>query len=232
MDDLKKISSQFLDAANVIGAPKTSMPELASYFKASAMDPTLSAGLSGSATATSQAVKTKEEQEEAARQARAAALQQEAENLDPSNFRKVRKADGGFAFYDPSGKQISINDYAAVTGDRRADILSDSENPVDLEYINDYNNMNELAQAMYNGDTATIQQFAKENGNYAQAKPQDLMKELIKKYPHIYGLGGSGGPAYQQTLQNRGKKIFSPFGTGGAGGGGGGASSGGGWRPS
>lgn len=223
MEDLKKISQQFIDAANVITAPKTDSPELASYFKAAALEPILSSGLRGGAVAGSQAAKTREEQEEAARKARLAELKKKA---DPNNFQKVRKSDGGFAFYDPDGKEISINDYAAVTGQRRVDILADSENPIDQEYITDYANMNELAQAFYNNDQGIIQQFTAANPNLKDMKPEDFMRELIRKYPHIYGYGGSGGDAYQQTLKNRGMRIFAPYG-GTAGGG-----STGGWSPS
>lgn len=225
MEDLKKVSQQFINAANVMGTPQTSIPELSSYFKAAVMDPIVSGGLAGGAVAGSQAARTKEEQEEAARKQRLADLQNKA---DPENFRKERKADGGYAFYDPEGNEISINDYAAVTGQRRVDILSDSENPVDQEYIRDWQNMNELAQAFYDNDQGVIQQFTQANPNLKDMKPRDFMSELIKKYPHIYGYGGSGGDAYQQTLQNRGMRIFSPYGEQS----GGGAASTGGWRPS
>ena len=225
MDDLKKIAQQFAAAANVAG-PSSYIPEVQAFAQAGSMEDILKRGLSGSASLAGQKAKEADEADEAARRAAEARLK---ERMNPANFRKERKADGGFAFFDPDGKEISINDYASVTGQRRAEILSDSENPVDQEYINDYNNMNELAQAFYNNDQATIKSFTDANPELAGRKPADLMSELIRKYPHMYGRGGAGGQAYQQTLKNRGMQIFNP---GALAGYGGGAGSGGGWSPS
>lgn len=206
MDDLKKLTQQFVQAAQIAG-PSSYIPEVQAFAQAGSMEDALKRGLQGGSTLAGQKAKEADEADEAARKA---AAQKIADKMNPNNFRKERKADGGFAFFDPDGNEISINDYAQVTGQRRIDILSDSENPIDQEYINDYSNMNELAQALYNGDEATIKSFRDANPELANRKPQDLMSELIRKYPHLYGRGGSGGNAYQQTLRNRGMQIFNP----------------------
>lgn len=224
MDDLKKLTKQFVDAAASVQAPTTSIPELAAYSRAAFLDPLTKRGVQAGGALSGQKAKEADEADEMARKAKIAELQDQA---DPSKYQKVRKTDGGFQFLDPTGKEIDINTFAQRTGQRRVDILKDSENPVDQEYISDWQNMNELAQAFYNNDTATIQAYQAANPNLANRKPADLMSELIRKYPHIYGRGGSGGQAYQQTLKNRGMSIFSPGGAAG-----GGISTGGGWSPS
>ena len=224
MDDLKKLTQQFVQAANV-SAPATSAgPELQNYFKAAFMEPNIKQGINAGAGLSGQRAKEADAADEMARKAKIAELQDQA---DPSKYQKVRKTDGGFQFLDPTGKEIDINTFAQRTGQRRAEILKDSENPIDQEYINDWNNMNELAQAFYNNDTATIQAYQSANPGLANRKPADLMSELIRKYPHIYGRGGAGPEAYQQTLKNRGMQIFSPTGIST-----GGAASTGGWSPS
>lgn len=224
MDELKKLSKQFVDAASVVKAPTNVAPELANFARASFIDPLIKKGIGASGTLAGVRGNEADAQDEMDRKAKLQSLQDQA---DPNKYQKVRKTDGGFQFLDPSGKEIDINTFAQRTGQRRADILKDSENPVDQEYINDWNNMNELAQAFYNNDTATIQAYQQANPGLANRKPADLMSELIRKYPHIYGKGGTGGQAYQQTLNNRNMNIFAPGSLGGAGG-----STGGGWAPS
>lgn len=223
-DELRKLTEQFVQAANV-SAPATSAgPELQNYFKAAFMEPNVKRGIQAGGALSGQRAQEADAADEMARKAKIDDLQNQA---DPSKYTKVRKTDGGFQFLDPTGKEIDINTFAQRTGQRRADILKDSENPVDQEYISDWNNMNDLAQAFYNNDTATIQAYQAANPNLANRKPAELMSELIRKYPHIYGRGGSGGQAYQQTLKNRGMNVFSPGGVSG-----GGISTGSGWSPS
>lgn len=196
MDDWKKAAGGFLDAARVVAAPTSSMPELANYARASFIKPVSDFGSkAGAAVAGIRA-----DEEEKARE-RAEAAQREA--MDPDKYQKVRKADGGFAFFDPSGKEIDINTYASKTGKRRADIVADSENPIDLQYIAEYSQMQEFANALYSGDSETKQAYIEQNKGLEKKKPEELMKMLIDKYPHMYGTG-----KYDQTLKNRNKKIF------------------------
>lgn len=225
MDDLKRIAQQFAQAANVAG-PSSYIPEVQAFAQAGSIEDAVKRGIGAGGVVSGQKAKEADEADAAARAAAAARIK---EKMNPANFRKERKADGGFSFFDPDGKEITINDYASVTGQRRAEILSDSENPVDQEYISDYKNMNDLAQAFYNNDQATIKSFTDANPELAGRKPADLMSELIRKYPHMYGRGGAGGQAYQQTLKNRGTQIFNPGALSGMGGGG---ATGGGWSPS
>lgn len=195
MDDLKRVAQAFAQAANM-GGPSSYIPEVTSYSRAGAIEGAVKQGLSGSGTLAGQKAKEADEADEAARKA---AMQRIQDKLDPGKYRRERKEDGGFAFFDPEGKEIGVDAYAQITGMRLVDILKDSENPIDQEFISDYVNMNDLAQAMYNGDQATIQAFEQQNPNIKGLKVQDLMTELIKKYPHLYGRG-----SYQQTLSNRG----------------------------
>lgn len=196
MEDLKRVAQQFAQAAQMAG-PSSYIPEVTGYSRAGSMEGAISQGLQGSGSLAGQKAKEADEADEAARKA---AMQRLADKLDPGKYRRERKDDGGFAFFDPDGKEIGIDAYAQITGQRLIDILKDSENPIDQEYISDYANMNELAQAMYNNDQATIDSFMRQNTHLSKnMKVQDLFGELIRKYPHLYGRG-----SYQQTLNNRG----------------------------
>lgn len=221
MDDLKKVAQAFADAAKIAG-PTSYIPEVTKYSQAGSIEGAIKQGLSGGGALAGQRAQEADAADKAARDAK---MREISDKLDPSKYRRERKADGGFAFYDPSGKEIGIDKYAQITGLRLADILKDSENPIDQEFVNDWSNMNTLAQAMYNGDQETVNAFVQQNPELKNIKPEQLMFELIKKYPHLYGKG-----SYQQTINNRGNNAFSynqnALYTSGSTGGGGG------WSPS
>lgn len=199
MDDLKKVAQAFVQAAKMDG-PTSYIPEVTGYSQAANFEGAVKQGIAGSGSLAGQRAQEADAADKAARDAK---IRELSDKLDPSKYRKERKADGGFAFFDPSGKEIGIDRYAQVTGYRLADILKDSENPIDLEFINDWSNMNSLMQSMYNGDQSTVDAFIQQNPSLKNMKPQDLMTELIRKYPHLYGRG-----SYQQTLSNRGSSAF------------------------
>jgi hypothetical protein len=199
MDDLKKVAQAFVQAAN-LGGPTSYIPEVTDYSRAASFEGAVKQGLAGSGSLAGQRAQEADAADKAAREAR---MRELSDKLDPSKYRRERKADGGYAFFAPDGKEIGIDQYAQVTGLRLADILKDSENPIDQEFVNDWSNMNSLMQSMYNGDQSTIDAFVQQNPQLKDMKPQDLMTELIRKYPHLYGRG-----SYQQTLSNRGTNAF------------------------
>lgn len=132
---------------------------------------------------------------QAQKDAAAAAEKQKAALSDPKNYQKIPKADGGFAFFDPSGKEISAHDYALVTGQPVSKVLADSENPIDMAFTNDYNNLQKYMQAWQNGDKKTIDSIQKQSPALAKiTNPQDLIKRFYQAYPTVYGLGGFNGP--------------------------------------
>lgn len=151
-------------------------------------------------------------EEERAKAARAAEAEKIRNKLDPSKYQRVRKEDGGFDFLDGDGNRIDIKRYAEVTGLRPSDILKDSDNPLDQQYVNDYSNTKGVIDAIQQGDSDTLQGFLRENQSIdPNMKPEDLMRELIRKYPHIYGNG-----KYQDTFNNASGKSLFKFNTGGA----------------
>lgn len=223
-DDLKRLSAQFVQAASgAVQSASSYIPEVANYAKANFLDPITKQGISGSGALAGEKAKQADQADEAARQAK---IQSVKDQMDPSKYTRVRKADGGFSFYDPSGKEIDINRYSQMTGHSRADVLSDSENPVDMQYLNDFKKMQDAMNVMYGGSAADKAAFLAANPDLRGRNIQDFATDLIRKYPHMYGRGGSGGQAYQSTLKNMGMNIFnSNYATGS------GASTGG-WSPS
>lgn len=191
-DDLKQFTDALSQGAS-ISAPKASTSALQGYFD-QAFQNSFSDVVGGAAgNAVSEVARQQNEREEESRQRQVSRLKR---RLDPSNYRKVRKDDGGFAFYDPEGNQIDISTYAQMTGKRRADVLADSENPIDLQFIADYTNMQDVMDAFYN-DKQKFNQYVEQNEKLRNVTPQNAMQQLVEYYPHMFGNG-----SYDQTLQN------------------------------
>lgn len=146
-------------------------------------------------------------QDSAEKNAAKVQLQRLQDMQDPNKYQKIRKSDGGFEFLDPMGKPISVSQYAQVTGLTRAAALKDSENPLDQQFVNDYNNLQNLTDDINNHDTTRIATFMQNNKSIApDAKPQDLIQNLVKKYPHIFGQGD-----YSQSYANLNKPLFQAY---------------------
>jgi len=179
--------------------PTSSIPEVANFFRSRFQGAV--SGRGGNALG-SWAAQTADDEEEARKRAAQERIQSLQDQMDPSKYKQLRKDDGGFAFYSPDGKEIDIDTYAKRTGQRRVDVLSDSENPIDQQYIHDWKNMNAVAQAVWNNDQMTLN-AVKDMMGLQDVRPEELMQRLMQQYPHMYGRG-----KYQDTLKNWGKPLF------------------------
>lgn len=99
-------------------------------------------------------------QVEAAEAQRKAELEAKAQRLkdlaDPTKYQVKRKEDGGFDFFDPEGQQIDIATYSQRTGVRPVDVLKSSDNPIDQQYLQDYDRLQTYMQALRDKDTETL----------------------------------------------------------------------------
>lgn len=162
----------------------------------------------------------------AAAKAAAEAKLKEAQDMqDPNKYQQVAKQDGGYTFLDPSGKEISAWQYARVTGSDPAKLLSQSQNPVDIGFVNDYKNLQDYITAKVNakndpsGAGATASQIEgivqKQYGvNLAKMNISDVIKRFQQAYPTVFGLHKPGVSAGQTLLPTSGSLDLS----GGAGG--------------
>lgn len=187
MDDLKKFSAQIVGALQGADTNAGMSDPAVNAFARSAFVDTLNDKGKGLGALASEVDQQEKQAAEAARQAQ---MQKIKDKLDPSKYRAEKdREDGGFSFYDPDGNQIGIDRFSAVTGVDPAKILAQSDNPFDLQYVNDYTNTKKIVTAIQNGDVDTLNDFRAENKDLGRMKPEDLMRELIRKYPHIYGNG-------------------------------------------
>jgi hypothetical protein len=152
-----------------------------------------------------------------------------------------QRSDGGFGFYGPDGKEVSAAQYANNTGQKLTSVLKDSQNPIDIRYIQDQQNLTKYLQAKsqskFDPKQAAIakqietQVAAAHKINLSQANPQQLSKPCSQNYPTIYGAhqdnspGFSGastflpnaGGAQSQAEANNPTGFYQPQGSGGSG---------------
>lgn len=102
-----------------------------------------------------------------------AIAQAKKDALDPSKYRKEIASDGGYEFFDPQGNKIDVKQYSAATGQHITDVLKNSQNPADTQFVTDYKNLQKLGGIMQNGDKAALDKLYK-------AQP-DLKKEISGK---------------------------------------------------
>lgn len=203
MDELKKFSQAILggiasaqNAPGIAGISDANNRAFASRLRSPLVERSAGVGQFAGQVAENEAA-----QAEASRRKR---LQELQDMMDPGKYERRRKDDGGFSFYDPTGKEIGIDMYTKRTGLRAADVLKDSDNPIDQQYVSDYMNMNKLMQAAFNGETDEVNTILEKNNLSKDTKPESYMQQLIKRYPHIYGVG-----PYEASRRNLNKPVFS-----------------------
>ncbi len=161
-------------------SPLGNFPELAAMYQSSFQLPVSNAATAGMGYNTDVEVANQKAAQEA-EQKKLAYL------ADPSNYKKVQRADGGYGFYSPDGREISAADYASVTGKSVADVLADSQNPIDIAYKTDYDNLQKLLTAVTTGDTATTEEYYTKDEKLRKMKPDELIKAFREAYPTVYG---------------------------------------------
>lgn len=121
------------------------------------------------------------------KKAEAAAKQLTEDMSDFEKYEKRQKDDGGYDFFDPLGNQVDIATLSQRTGRRPAEIVQDSQNPIDQQYLQDYKRLQDYGQAFYDsakGDRAAIKTIEQYN---AQDENLDkLFKEFGNKPTNEY----------------------------------------------
>lgn len=91
---------------------------------------------------------------------------------DPKNYKREIAEDGGYNFYNAKGDPISAGDYARARNERVADVLKDSQNSSDQDFLNDYKDTMALGRIMSTGNKEELEDFYKKRPGL-----QDFMKK-------------------------------------------------------
>lgn len=163
-------------------------------------------------TATGQAgaaVNVAQQQVAAAKAAAAAAKAAQ----DPSKYQRIQKSDGGYQFLDGAGNEISAAQYASALGVSPDKVVSDSQNPIDIAFQQDYNQLQKYFTDKVNSKTdptaateaQNIEAKVKEQTGIDLAKQNhaDVVQTFMKAYPTIFGLHTTGPQGTNALLPNK-----------------------------
>lgn len=131
------------------------------------------------------------EQVAAAKKAAAEAEQRQQDLANPDKYRKVPSKDGGYDFFAPDGSQIDIATLTQKTGTKADYWLKDSQDPTDIQYLEDSKNLQNFVNAALTKDKNTYQGYidsAKANGIDLNPyiKNKGGVHNLIQKFQQTY----------------------------------------------
>lgn len=181
-------------------SPLGNFPELAQMYRSSFQLPLSNAGVSAQSA---------NDQTTLANQKAQADSQKQIQSYlnDPKNYQQVQLPDGGFGFYDPSGKAVTAAQYAAATGKAPTDVLKNSTNPVDIGYKKDFKDLQDYINLKLQSSkdtaaaqkaTAIEQDVQKTYGiNIAKMTPAQLIQQFQSAYPTVYGANQGNAPGVQ-----------------------------------
>ena len=190
MDNSQNLAAlkQAILGAQAIQAPTSSLgasqaPELANLYRGSFQLPQSSAAAGAAGNISSNIVA---EQEAAAKRAAALAQQKQEDATDPSKYRQVKKADGGYDFFDPDGNQIDIATLSQRTKTTPAYWVKDSENPIDVQYLEDQTNMNDYIKAILSKDKKKVEAYRAATPGLSQFDDRGGVDRLIGQFKKSY----------------------------------------------
>lgn len=116
--------------------------------------------------------------------------------FDPNEYKKVLKEDGGFDYFAPDGTQINLRKYSLATGKQPRDILKDSDNNLDRQYLRDHEDLQKTLEAISSKDGAYFEKLKKDYPDRYDAikgmTPADLVNRFRQAYPNVYADEGRG----------------------------------------
>lgn len=149
-----------------------------------------------------------------------------AAKTDPSKYQKIQTQDGGYKFYGPDGKEVSAIDYARVNNTTPDKVLADSQNPIDIAFQQDYQQLQNYFSAKLNSKTdpdaaataATIEKKVKDDYGIDLSKQnhQQVVQSFMQAYPTVFGLHTTGVQGTNALLPNQNYLDTQAQGAGGS----------------
>jgi hypothetical protein len=129
--------------------------------------------------------------------------------ISGEDYKRLPKEDGGYSFIDPQGNEISAYQYARATGRNSAEVLADSDNPIDTQYRTDYDYLQGFLNAATSGDKESLDAYYAEKPQLKSLSPRDVFEKFKAAYPTVYGTRKTGQPLgstsipSNQAVENR-----------------------------
>ncbi len=142
---------QAMEAIKVGGAPSPTAPAVASYLQSDfAAAPTAAVASAGAGRGAQ--IEASRKQAEAnsiqEKKDRAALIEK---NLKGEDWEQVKKDDGGYDYYDALGNKVDLWTFSKYTKKDPRKLLSDSQNRLDQQFNEDWDNTEEMMKAYAGG---------------------------------------------------------------------------------
>lgn len=121
---------------------------------------------------------------------------------DPNKYTRVQAPDGGWNFYGPDGKPVSAADFARVKQVPVDKVLGDSQNPIDIAFQQDYQQLQNYFKDKINAahnqtaadNAAATEAAVKKNYgvNLASLNHQQVVQQFMQSYPTVFGGTSTG----------------------------------------
>lgn len=173
-------------------SPLGSFPELQALYRSSFQLPQSNAAVGAGA-------EIAQEQVAAAKRAAAEAKAREEDMKDISKYRFQKNKQGGLEAYAPDGSYVDMATLSERTGAPVPAILAKygSEDPIDLQFIEDYNNLEKFGSALLSGDSDTVSQYLN--------NPNPAVKKRLSQYN-----GRDGYTKLVQDFRKYYQKYYTP----------------------
>ena len=179
INKLADIAAKGIEAAKVTSSPIMNSPEVSNYMAPQLYQSSLEPR--NKAEEYNLSARVYNQKLEAQRK-----LQEEQDMLDPTKYIMRLKEDGGYDFYDPKGNQIDIATYSKATNQRPVDIVKDSQNPIDIQYAQDWTGLQKYVQAILDGDKTTITEMQTQDPELKQYSGKGDLDKLMQRFKQHY----------------------------------------------
>lgn len=128
------------------------------------------------------------------------------EQLDAGAYKIVNTPNGKQILDPVSGQPVDIGTYVNRTGANPAEVLKDSPNSRDQQFVSDYNNFQQYLNASVNAkydkngkpvnEAANVANaYAADNPQLQGMTPQQAAQTFLKEYGNYFGIGAGAQPS-------------------------------------
>lgn len=161
-------------------------PEIAAMYQSSFQLPQSQAATVGAAGVAGDIMEQRRAAAAAAARAAAEAKAKEEDLADPKKYRRVKKSDGGYDFFAPDGSQVDIATLTQRTQTKARDWVDDSENPIDIQYLEESKNLNDYIKAKLTKNEKVYQAYEEANPELKQYQDKGGVDRLINQFKQRY----------------------------------------------
>lgn len=120
-------------------------------------------------------------------------LQHMKDKLDPNKYLIRQGDDGSTNIIDPTGQKVDVGTYANLTGVSPAEVLKNSTNPDEKQFVSDYNSFQTYLQSLIdakNGNNEAqnyVDDMQKKNPDLVKLPAEQIRQLFMQQYGNYFG---------------------------------------------